>query len=84
MKPGGVLIFSNCSLDRREGEDLVAQFLAETPGVTLDPIRPDEIPGIAPFVTAEGLLRTTPAGLRVETPELSGLDGFFAARFRII
>ena len=84
VKPGGVLVFSNCSLDRREGEYLVAQFLAETPGVTLDPIRPDDLPGIAPFVTAEGLLRTTPAGLREETPELSGLDGFFAARFRII
>ena len=83
VKPGGVLVFSNCSLDRREGEDLVAQFLSEAVGVTLDPIRPDEIPGIASFVTAGGLLRTTPAGLRMETPELSGLDGFFAARFRI-
>jgi len=81
-KPGGVIVFSNCSLDPLEGEELVAAFLKETPGVALDPVKQDELPGIAGFVTAEGTLRTTPAGLKLATPELSGLDGFFAARFR--
>jgi 16S rRNA (cytosine967-C5)-methyltransferase len=80
-KPGGTIVFSNCSLDPMEGEELVASFLAETPGVRLDPIRANETPGIADFVTEEGYLRTTPAGLPMQTPELSGLDGFFAARF---
>lgn len=82
LKPGGTLVFSNCSLDPLEGEQLVRGFLAETPGMSLDLIRPDEIPGIAAFVTRDGVLRTTPAGLRMETPQLSGLDGFFAARLR--
>ncbi len=81
-KPGGTIVFSNCSLDPLEGEQLVASFLAETTGVALDPISADEIPGIGDFVTGEGYLRTTPAGLAMATPQLSGLDGFFAARFR--
>lgn len=82
LKPGGTIVFSNCSLDPLEGEDLVRAFLSETPDFEIDPIRADEIPGIAEFVTGEGFLRTTPAGLRMETPQLSGLDGFFAARLR--
>ena len=57
-------------------------FLSGSPGFSLHPIRAEEIPGIAEFVTPQGFLRTTPAGLRMETPQLSGLDGFFAARFR--
>ena len=82
LKPGGTIVFSNCSLDPLEGEDLVRAFLSETPDFVLDPIRAEEVPGIAEFVTPEGFLRTTPAGLRMETPQLSGLDGFFAARLR--
>jgi len=82
VRPGGRIVFSNCSLDWQEGESLVEAFLAETPGVAADPVRPDEAAGIAPFVTRQGWLRTTPAGLDLGRPEISGLDGFFAARLR--
>jgi 16S rRNA (cytosine967-C5)-methyltransferase len=82
VKPGGTLVFSNCSLDPLEGEELVRAFLLDTPAVVLDPVGPDDIAGIASFVSTEGFLRTTPAGLPQATPQLSGLDGFFAARFR--
>ncbi|CAG1001420.1 Ribosomal RNA small subunit methyltransferase B [Rhizobiaceae bacterium] len=82
VKPGGLIVFSNCSLDPEEGEDLRAAFLSADRRVVADPIRPAEFPGIAPFVTAEGTLRTTPADLVQETASLSGMDGFFAARFR--
>lgn len=82
IRPGGIVLFSNCSLDPLEGEELVAGFLADTPGAELDPVSPQEIPGIAGFVTAEGMLRTTPAGLDMGSPALSGLDGFFAARLK--
>ena len=82
LKPGGTLVFSNCSLDPEEGEALVRGFLAATPDMALDPIVADDAPGIAEFVTPEGFLRTTPAGLAMETPAMSGLDGFFAARMR--
>lgn len=83
VKPGGRLVFSNCSLDPEEGEALCAAFLKDNAGrVELDPLRPGEVVGADEFVTPEGTLRTTPAGLSMGTPALSGLDGFFAARFR--
>ncbi|KQZ91460.1 MFS transporter [Mesorhizobium sp. Root157] len=81
-KPGGAIVFSNCSLDPLEGEDLLTAFLAETPTVRLESISSSEVPGIAPFITAQGTLRTTPAGLALSSASLSGLDGFFAARLR--
>lgn len=83
VKPGGRIVFSNCSLDPEEGEALVAGFLADHDGkVQLDPIRPGEVAGIDGFITTDGFLRTTPAGLDLGNPAMSGLDGFFAARFR--
>lgn len=82
VKPGGTIVFSNCSLDPAEGEDLVAAFLRDTETATLDPIRPDELPGLASFVTPSGTVRTTPAGLPAASPRMAGLDGFFAARLR--
>lgn len=82
VKPGGRIVFSNCSLDPLEGENLLAAFLAETPGIRLDAIDPGEVPGIAPFLRPDGTLRTTPADLDLGRPALSGLDGFFAARLR--
>ena len=82
LKPGGRVVFSNCSLDPLEGEELHDAFLSEAKGVVDDPVRPDEIPGIASFVTPKGTLRTTPAGFSLDSPTLSGLDGFFAARLR--
>lgn len=82
VKPGGRIVFSNCSLDPREGEELVAGLLAGTTQVVAEPILPDELPGIAGFVTPEGWLRTSPADMQLGDPAISGMDGFFAARFR--
>lgn len=82
VKPGGRIVFSNCSLDPLEGEDLYRAFLAGTPEITNDPLRQGEITGIDPFLTPQGTLRTTPADLDLGAPERSGLDGFFAARMR--
>ncbi|RUZ78541.1 MFS transporter [Mesorhizobium sp. M7A.F.Ca.US.006.01.1.1] len=82
VKPGGRIVFSNCSLDPLEGEDLYRAFLAGTPEITNDPLRQGEIAGIDPFLTPQGMLRTTPADLDLGAPERSGLDGFFGARMR--
>ena len=82
VRPGGLIVFSNCSLDPREGEEMVAGFLAQNGNVALDPIGREELPGIANLVSGEGWLRTTPADMPGSTPALSGCDGFFAARFR--
>lgn len=80
VKPGGAVVFSNCSLDRSEGEDLLAAFLQEHSDARLVPIRPGEFPFADPYLTEEGTVRTTPADLPMGSPALSGLDGFFAAR----
>jgi 16S rRNA (cytosine967-C5)-methyltransferase len=82
VKPGGRVVFSNCSLDPEEGEAVVEALLAGPARVEAEPVDRQEIDGIQPFVTAEGALRTTPADLDLGRPGISGLDGFFAARFR--
>lgn len=82
VKPGGRIVFSNCSLDPLEGEDLVKRALAATPDLELDAIAPGEVAGIDPFVSPAGMLRTTPADMAASEPLLAGMDGFFAARLR--
>lgn len=82
VKPGGRIVFSNCSLDPLEGEQLYADFLRDNPEIVDDPVTPDEFPALAPYITGKGTLRTTPADLIRESSALSGLDGFFAARMR--
>lgn len=81
LRPGGTLVFSNCSLDPAEGEVLARRLLSEMPEMELLPVRAGEWAGLDPFITTEGFLRTTPADLVLEEPELSGMDGFFAARY---
>jgi 16S rRNA (cytosine967-C5)-methyltransferase len=74
-KPGGVLVYSVCSLEPEEGEQRIQAFLTAHPDFVLDPPRPGELPG---FVTpaAEGWVRILPGLLEPD----GGLDGFFAAR----
>jgi len=81
VKPGGRIVFSNCSLDPAEGEVICRAFSASA-DVEADPIQPGEIAGADEFLTSQGTLRTTPAGMTLGSPGISGLDGFFAARFR--
>jgi 16S rRNA (cytosine967-C5)-methyltransferase len=72
LKPGGVLVYAVCSLEREEGD-------AQTATVRLDPlpIARDELPAsLAP--TTQGWLRTDPGMLASE----GGLDGFFVSRWR--
>lgn len=80
VRPGGRIVFSNCSVFRQEGEDLIAGILAERRDIRLEPVLPGEFSGLAPYVTPEGTIRTLPDGLDMGAPERSGLDGFYAAR----
>lgn len=72
LRPGGMLVFSNCSLDPLEGEDLVDRFLAETPEAARLPVRREDWPGLEQAIDGRGDVRTTPA-------MLGGMDGFYAA-----
>jgi len=82
LAPGGRLVFSNCSLDRVEGEDVVAAFLAARPDFARDPVAAAELPGFELALTPDGDLRTTPEMLGAGEGPVGGLDGFYAARLK--
>ena len=85
VRPGGTLVFANCSLLPEEGEAVSAAFLDQHDGFRLNPVRWNELGNdenaLAPMVTERGTLRTTPDMLSAAEPRLAGLDGFHAARF---
>ena len=68
VRPGGRLVFATCSLQGEEGEFHFPD--------GLDPIRPEEVPGLEGAITPQGALRTRPD----MWAEQGGLDGFFIAR----
>ncbi|MDO6964745.1 16S rRNA (cytosine967-C5)-methyltransferase [Rhizobium alvei] len=75
LPTGGKLVFSNCSLDPIEGENLISVFLSEHAEAELVAIDPADWPGLETAVTGRGEMRTTPA-------MLGGMDGFYAAVIR--
>lgn len=68
VRRGGTLLYSTCSLEREEDEDVCARFLAGNAEFSL------KKPGVpAEFWTPEGFARTW--------PDRDGMDGFFLAEF---
>ncbi|WP_455480667.1 RsmB/NOP family class I SAM-dependent RNA methyltransferase [Bartonella sp. B12(2025)] len=87
VKKGGRIIFSNCSLAREEGEDLIEKILSARSDIILEPICTEEMSAMAHLLSVKGTLRTTPAdfcceNFNAERNVFLGMDGFFAARFR--
>ncbi|HEX8401782.1 MAG TPA: RsmB/NOP family class I SAM-dependent RNA methyltransferase [Allosphingosinicella sp.] len=75
LEPGGTLVYSVCSLEPEEGEQVASAFLASRRDFALDPVRPDELPaGMRPN---DGIVRILP-GIFADQ---GGADGFFIARF---
>ena len=68
LKPGGVLVYSTCTLLQRENEDVVARFLSEHREFALEPF---ELPHLG---RQEGMVTLW--------PHIHGTDGFFIARLR--
>jgi len=75
LKPEGTLVYSVCSLEPEEGEQVVDDFLAGNPDFAIESPKPAELPGFA-SPTAKGWVRILPGLLEAE----GGLDGFFIAR----
>ena len=82
VRAGGLLVYCSCSLEPEEGSGQAVQFLAATPNFVREPVRTEEIGGLSEAISPDGDLRTLPTHLKMEDPEMSGLDGFYAARFR--
>jgi 16S rRNA (cytosine967-C5)-methyltransferase len=80
VKPGGRLVYSTCSLEPEEGEAQIAALLARNETLSLEAIEDTELFGETAWLQPSGCLRTFPFELALDSPEWSGMDGFFAAR----
>jgi 16S rRNA (cytosine967-C5)-methyltransferase len=76
LRPGGILVYCTCSLERQEGPRRVASLLEGNPHVERKPLEVGEISVPSEWVTTEGDLRTLPCHFG----EYDGVDGFYAAR----
>lgn len=70
VKPGGVLLYSTCTLMEQENERIVKQFVENHPDYALEPVVLQEPVGTA----AEGYVTLW--------PHIHGTDGFFIAKLR--
>lgn len=69
VKKGGVLLYSTCTILRRENQDNVAAFLGNHPDFTMEAFT---LPGIG----------TVEEGMLPLYPHVHGTDGFFMAKLR--
>ncbi|MDE0635124.1 MAG: 16S rRNA (cytosine(967)-C(5))-methyltransferase RsmB [Candidatus Poribacteria bacterium] len=76
IKPGGVLVYSTCTIEPTENEEIISRFLKNFPMFTLEQAS-EFLPDIPQSgITSKGFLQTF--------PHEHGVDGTFAARLRRI
>lgn len=72
VKPGGLLVYSTCSIEQEENEDQVSAFLDRHPEFHVEQPDPAVLP--AHLVTMHGYFTSL--------PHLHQMDGAFGARLR--
>jgi 16S rRNA (cytosine967-C5)-methyltransferase len=75
LKPGGVLIYCTCSIQKAESEAQVDWVQSQNLPLKLSPITTEEVP--AEFITARGEIRCLPQHWQ----DIGGMDGFYVVRF---
>lgn len=68
VRPGGCLVYTTCSTEPEENDEVVAAVLDLEPGLRRV-LKPPVSPVLAPFLAADGTFRTDPSR--------DGLDGYF-------
>lgn len=69
VRPGGTLVYSTCTVLRRENEDVVRAFLAENEAFCLEPF-------------SHPVCADQPSGCVTLLPHIHDTDGFFIAKLR--
>ncbi|WP_026082806.1 16S rRNA (cytosine(967)-C(5))-methyltransferase [Mastigocladopsis repens] len=72
VKPGGILVYSTCTLHPKENEEVVSSFLAENPNWEIEP----------PSVDSPASAYSTPQGWIKVLPHQQNMDGFFMVRLQ--
>ncbi|MCX7842937.1 MAG: 16S rRNA (cytosine(967)-C(5))-methyltransferase RsmB [Clostridia bacterium] len=74
VKPGGVLVYSTCTIEKEENEDIVRAFIEKEKDFTFE-----DISGLLPI----GLKKSSATFGYIQLyPNLDGIDGFFICRMR--
>jgi 16S rRNA (cytosine967-C5)-methyltransferase len=82
LRPGGVLVYSTCTISPTENERLIASFLDSHPDFSIDDL-PAEVPAYSHArVAGRGSGGRGSAGTLLTLPHLDATAGFFIARLR--